>query len=141
MLLCCPVLCRNAFKVALRSSLIFSCKDEIQRRISCWGLQTGHSLKQHYGQREFCYCQALAFQQNPKHCNILGEKNQFIYPGKIKSHPVIFLTSNPRLWPLAQVAFPAEHYFSWEVQCDTSRRISHSKGFTHTFKVTFWRAL
>lgn len=26
LLLCCPVLCRNAFNVALRSSLIFSCK-------------------------------------------------------------------------------------------------------------------
>lgn len=26
LLLCCPVLCRNAFKVARRSSLIFSCK-------------------------------------------------------------------------------------------------------------------
>lgn len=31
LLLCCPVLCRNAFRVALRSSLIFSCKEEIQR--------------------------------------------------------------------------------------------------------------
>lgn len=32
------------------------------------------------------------------------------------SHSVIRLISNLKLYPLAQVAFPAEHRFSWEVQ-------------------------
>jgi len=60
LLLCCPVLCRNAFNVALRSSLIFSCKDETQREISCLGPKDRSQFKQHYWQRELCSCQGFS---------------------------------------------------------------------------------
>lgn len=34
LLLCCPVLCRNAFRVALRSSLIFSYRKKVSSSVS-----------------------------------------------------------------------------------------------------------
>lgn len=109
LLLCCPVLCRNAFKVALRSSLIFSCKEETQRRISCWGTADRSQLKAALWTKgilfKFCYCQALILQQNPKHCNVLGGKNQFIYPGK-KLGNKTFRRETPDLSTLIQ-------WFAW----------------------------